>query len=94
MQASGIILDGGSKAINSQGINPSQLLVVIDSSDQFIGVQIPLRHHLISPQIQESKAIMLMVLDLKRVSDDKILKIVVARAAVKYGVHFPISLAV
>lgn len=58
MQASGIILDGGSKAINSQGINPSQLLVVIDSSDQFIGVQIPLSHHLISPHIQESKAIM------------------------------------
>lgn len=56
--------DGGSEAIGFQGINPSQILALIDPAGQYIGVQFPRSRHPRSPHIQESEAIMMAVLAL------------------------------
>lgn len=59
MQASKVILDGGSKVSGAWLINLSQLLALFDC--RCIRVQLPRGNHLISPQIQASKAIILEV---------------------------------
>lgn len=56
MPASKAILDSGSKSIETQGINPSQLFALIDPSVQCIGVQLPWSR---LAWIQESKVMML-----------------------------------
>lgn len=61
MQASRVISDGGSEATGAQGINLSQLLALIDPSDQYIRVQLPQSYHPRSPCSQASRAIMLAV---------------------------------
>lgn len=61
MPVSEVISDGGSVAIGARQIGPSHLLGMIDPLDHCIGHQFPRSQHAKSPQIQASKANMLVM---------------------------------
>lgn len=53
-----MILNGRSKAGSSQGINPKQILALIDSLDKCIEAQLPLSRHPRTPWFQASEKIL------------------------------------
>lgn len=72
IQAFDVTLDAGYKVTGAQGIYPKQILALIDSSDQHLGLQLYQSHFPRSPWMQESKSNIMEVWYVVIISTSKI----------------------